>query len=316
MIKKNTQTMDQYIQALVKRGRPFANGVDMYEVAMDVTVCERDKSYQTDLRINRSSRLAKNWDIRLCDPIQVSYRGGHVYVFNGWHRLQAAKALKLKEIQATLYLNLTLQDEINLFLHQEKERLNVRPRERFLALKGFGDPRVCYLDSVMQKYNFSPYLGRNQTTYKINAIGVLMEQAIRLDGDSGTTLASQEWTDWLFGDIFDASNWGCQTNATSKDILLGLTEAYIKTKNAGILDIATQNLVRAMRPFGPDALISISHVAYAGKSNSAARMRALMLDIAEGKRDICDLQRYLADIEIVTPDIPDADDGNAQTDEE
>ena len=55
---------------------------------------ESDTSYQRPIDLKRVQRIVENFDARLVNPLKVSGRDGHYYVFDGAHTLAALKEIK------------------------------------------------------------------------------------------------------------------------------------------------------------------------------------------------------------------------------
>jgi hypothetical protein len=53
------------------------------------TMLETDASYQRKIDLARVDRIVASFDARLVNPVKVSNRGGHFYVFDGAHTLAA-----------------------------------------------------------------------------------------------------------------------------------------------------------------------------------------------------------------------------------
>ncbi len=87
-------------------------------LTLPIGALEIDPTYQRDLDLNWAKNIAENFNPQLLEVLQVSYREGHYYVFDGQHTL---KALEMKfgdtdyPVSCKVYHGLTKQEEAQLF---------------------------------------------------------------------------------------------------------------------------------------------------------------------------------------------------------
>lgn len=87
-------------------------------LTLPLGILEVDTAYQRNLDLNWAKSIAENFNPRLLEVLQVSYRRGHYYVFDGQHTL---KALEIKfgdtdyPVACKVYHGLTKQEEAQLF---------------------------------------------------------------------------------------------------------------------------------------------------------------------------------------------------------
>ena len=82
---------------------------------------ESDTSYQRPIDLKRVQRIVENFDARLVNPLKVSEREGHYYVFDGAHTLAALKEIKKFDnfmVDVMLFHGLAYEDEAYLFALQ------------------------------------------------------------------------------------------------------------------------------------------------------------------------------------------------------
>ncbi len=106
------------------------------------TMIESDTSYQRDIKMNRVNKIVENFDPRLVNPLKISFREGHYYVFDGAHTLAALKKIHKFEnfpVMCMIFHGLTYADEAYLFALQRGESQDVASAARIKALIISGD---------------------------------------------------------------------------------------------------------------------------------------------------------------------------------
>lgn len=118
-----------------------------YEFArLPSTLLESDTSYQRPIDMKRVERIVENFDPRLVNPLKISLRDGHYYVFDGAHTLAALKEVNKFDnfmVSVMLFHGLTYEDEAYLFALQRGESKEVATAARLRALMLSNDERAC-----------------------------------------------------------------------------------------------------------------------------------------------------------------------------
>ena len=110
------------------------------------TMLESDTSYQRPIDMKRVERIVENFDARLVNPLKVSSRDRHYYVFDGAHTLAALKENNKFSnfmVDCMLFHGLTYEDEAYLFALQRGESKEVATAARLKALLLSNDERAC-----------------------------------------------------------------------------------------------------------------------------------------------------------------------------
>lgn len=81
---------------------------------------------------NTVKTLAQRWDDKKCDPLRVSFRDGRFWVYDGQHRLGAAKILG-KEDMLCVITELSCAEEALTFAEQDDNRKAVTALEKLNA---------------------------------------------------------------------------------------------------------------------------------------------------------------------------------------
>lgn len=120
-------------------------------------VLESDTSYQRPIDAKRVARIVENFDPRLVNPLKVSDRDGHYYVFDGAHTLASLKEVNKFEnfmVDCMLFHGLTYEDEAYLFALQRGESKEVATAARLKALLLSNDDRACDFRLLTERAGF------------------------------------------------------------------------------------------------------------------------------------------------------------------
>jgi hypothetical protein len=109
-------------------------------IATDALVV--DERYQRPLEEHRVAKIAKSFDETLFGVLEVSSRNGNRqhHVFDGQHRLAAARKLKLTDVPCLVHERLKPEQEAEMFVRLQRERKNINPQDRFRARLFYRDP--------------------------------------------------------------------------------------------------------------------------------------------------------------------------------
>ena len=146
----NAQKMQQKISDMTPQQQKALHMVDEkcgYEFTrLSSMALESDISYQRPIDAKRVARIVENFDARLVNPLKVSNRDGHFYVFDGAHTLAALKEVSKFDnfmVPCMLFHGLTYEDEAYLFALQRGESKEVATAARIKALILSGNPNAA-----------------------------------------------------------------------------------------------------------------------------------------------------------------------------
>ena len=140
------------------------------------TVLESDTSYQRPIDMKRVQRIVDNFDARLVNPVKVSFRDGHYYVFDGAHTLASLKEVNKFDnfpVQCMLFHGLTYEDEAYLFALQRGESKEVATAARMKALLKSNDEKACDLRRRTEAAGFQLTTSRSSARGKLSCVAKL-----------------------------------------------------------------------------------------------------------------------------------------------
>ena len=130
--------------------------------------------YQKDLNIERVKRIVEKFDVHRMRPIEVSYRDGEYWVFDGQHRANAYYILGLTEIPAVIHMGLTYQDEAYLFARQQEDVGSVNTNHKWNALVEAKDPETMEIVKLCKDWGFT-ILQKNNRGNNIRCVKTLRD---------------------------------------------------------------------------------------------------------------------------------------------
>ena len=130
--------------------------------------------YQKDLNIPRVENIVKKFDINRMRPIDVSFRDGEYWVFDGQHRANAYLIMGYTEIPAIVHYGLTYEDEAYLFARQQEEVGAVNCNHKWNALTEAKDPEVMDITRLCRAWGFT-VLEKNNRGNNIKCVKTLRD---------------------------------------------------------------------------------------------------------------------------------------------
>ena len=124
-------TKDQMIELMEKINRGNKNNLESRRSALNTLVgafpvggkvfavvaldeLHIDESYQRSLQ-NHVKVIARDWNPTKCDPLKINFRAdGFFYVWDGQHRLEAARLRGIKYLLCDIVVGLTQEQEASL----------------------------------------------------------------------------------------------------------------------------------------------------------------------------------------------------------
>lgn len=216
-----------------------------------------DDRYQRPLDQARVGRIVKKFDPAQFGVLEVSDRGGTYAVFDGQHRLVAARKLGMERVPCLVHTNVSPEREAELFVAHQAGRKGVTSVERFKARVFAGDPVA---NEVYEAVAASPFYidGHARDGWSIRSVTAL-ERVYHMG---------------LLPQVLDtiADLWGGDDRATDPGLIEGmalLIEGYDNRLDGRAL--------RRLRATPPIDIVrrSLGRMSYASSKSSDRRMAVL-----------------------------------------
>jgi hypothetical protein len=113
-------------------------------------------AYQRGEEDTQVSRIMREWDERLLDPVRAARRmDGTLWVYEGQQRCIAAERLGYTHVQGVVLNIDTVADEAWLFDHANGGKRKVNGQYRHRAQVLYGDPVAVRMEAVLQEFGFT-----------------------------------------------------------------------------------------------------------------------------------------------------------------
>jgi hypothetical protein len=130
--------------------------------------------YQKRLNKERVASIVKNFDPDRMRPIELSFRNGQYFCFDGQHRLAAYIERCETYIPSMVHTGLTYEQEAYLFARQQVDVGSVTAMNKWNALKEANDPSVIHIREVALKHGYTVGLTK-QHCRNINAVKTIQD---------------------------------------------------------------------------------------------------------------------------------------------
>lgn len=179
---------------------------------LNIDIIKMDK-YQRAVNMAKVRYIAQNYDPDRDRPIEVSFRDGLYFCFDGQHRVAVHKLLGDKTVLAQVHFGLSFTDECRLFSEQHENEQTVSIRDRWNAAVFAGNKSPQTMEIIRacagMGYRVSPeHTNRNRTFSCIQELTKIHAK----HGVNGLTTM-------LF--VVDTA-WKDQPNNTHHDIVAGI----------------------------------------------------------------------------------------------
>lgn len=114
-----------------------------------------DPSYQRPIDEKRVARMADDFRPEMLGALEVSQRNGHFAVFDGQHRLAAAKLRDFDTLPCLVHTDMTVSEEADLFNRLQRDRKGVHPVDAYKARLTAGDPTITEIEKILSSTGFA-----------------------------------------------------------------------------------------------------------------------------------------------------------------
>lgn len=182
-----------------------------------------DDLYQRELQPARVRKMAGEFDYHKVNPLQVSFRDGKYWCYNGMHTMELLKYMnggKDLDVKCRVVYGLTWLDEVELFLAQSgKYARAVAMNDKFRTKFNSGDKDVVKMVRLAEKCGILVDFKPAKTDCKIVALSTLYRIF--------TNMEEQEYIDFL---TLIMKTWHGSKDSLSTEMLRGMY-VFFKTYN-------------------------------------------------------------------------------------
>lgn len=135
--------------------------------------------YQKALNKERAKKIADNFDIDRMRPIDVSYRDGKFWCFDGQHRTYAYRLMGKRTVPCIIHYNLSYEHEAMLFAQQQENVGSVLAHHKWNALVEAKDEITMDIVNIARTQGFT--IRKSSTSkHNINCVKVLQDMYAEL----------------------------------------------------------------------------------------------------------------------------------------
>lgn len=197
--------------------------------------------YQRILKHHRVMKIVKDFDIHRMRPIEVNFRDGHYYCFDGQHRLNAYRIMGFEKIPAIIHTDCDYVREAMLFANQAENVRSVSNKDRWNAERMAGQREAVRICKICGDYGYTVADKHADKSYNIRCIASL-QTIIRSENGEGALA-------WVMRMVYRC--WRGLPHAVDCDIIDGLASFWYNY--CGKMDEA--RLEKILRKVTPEVLI-------------------------------------------------------------
>lgn len=182
-------------------------GREVKEVAIDEIIIG---AYQRKLRKNQAMKIFRNFKESRMRPIEVSYRSGKYWCWDGQTRLMVYKMLGRKYIPCQVHYGLTYEDDCYNYAEQQDDVAAITSAHKWKALVEAKDPETLGIIKICGDHGYTIMPTRHFGS-NISAVETMRFLYRNLD---------KKWIDdilWLM-----KTTWKYKDGSTESDIIKGL----------------------------------------------------------------------------------------------
>lgn len=154
--------------------------------------------YQKALNKERAKKIADSFDIDRMRPIDVSYRDGKFWCFDGQHRTYAYRLMGKRTVPCIIHYNLSYEHEAMLFAQQQENVGSVLAHHKWNALVEAKDKDTMDICDIARVQGFT--IRKSASKRNINCVKVLQDIYFDLGDTTLATILRTVATAWNFMD--------------------------------------------------------------------------------------------------------------------
>lgn len=231
-----------------------------------------DESYQRSLQ-NHVKIIARDWNPTKCDPLKINFReDGNFYVWDGQHRLEAARLRGIKYLLCDITVGLTQEQEAELFGCQGMGIKKPDPYDIFKANVCAGEEIDTAIKDMCDIYD----LVVNRNNKKAGNLSCLtLVRDIFKKGD-------EKYFDWVL-ELLHKARWNEFPQSHCHRIVNSLYE--IRKFSEEQNEFVQRKLIAYLKKTNPDDLLINATIKYPQFKDESKKLKLFLLDIVNGDSD-------------------------------
>ena len=282
-------TKDQMIELMEKLNRGRKDNLESRRSALNILVgafpvggkvfavvaldeLHIDESYQRSLQ-NHVKIIARDWNPTKCDPLKINFReDGNFYVWDGQHRLEAARLRGIKYLLCDITVGLTQEQEAELFGCQGIGIKKPDPYDIFKANVCAGEEIDTAIKDMCDIYD----LVVNRNNKKAGNLSCLtLVRDIFKKGD-------EKYFDWVL-ELLHKARWNEFPQSHCHRIVNSLYE--IRKSSEEQNEFVQRKLIAYLKKTNPDDLLINATIKYPQFKDESKKLKLFLLDIVNGDSD-------------------------------
>lgn len=177
----------------------------------------RMAAYQRRPSANKVKRIVEEFDEHRFRPVELSYRDGQYWCFDGQHRIRVCQIMKQPFVRAQVHFGLTYEQEAFLFAEQHRNETHIAKRDEWMARleSGKEDKGTCDIVEAVESFGYKIIAdGRHGDACKTIGTVRELQKVYAHHGKQGIK-------DLMF--VVDTA-WNGAPYATHRDIIAGLVK--------------------------------------------------------------------------------------------
>ena len=215
--------------------------------------------------------IAKEWNPTKCDPLKINFReDGNFYVWDGQHRLEAARMRGIKYLLCDIVVGLTQAQEAELFGCQGIGIKKPDPYDIFKANICSGEEIDTAIKEMCDKYNLVVSRGKQPG----NLSCLTLARDIFEKG-----YEDREYFEWTL-ELLNKAKWNEFPQAHCHRIINALYEIRksVNVEN----EFVQKKLITYFKESSPDELLLNSTIKYPHFKAESKKVKLFLLDIIKG----------------------------------
>ncbi len=231
-----------------------------------------DESYQRSLQ-NHVKIIARDWNPTKCDPLKINFReDGNFYVWDGQHRLEAARLRGIKYLLCDITVGLTQEQEAELFGCQGMGIKKPDPYDIFKANVCAGEEIDTAIKDMCDIYD----LVVNRNNKKAGNLSCLtLVRDIFKKGD-------EKYFDLVL-ELLHKARWNEFPQSHCHRIVNSLYE--IRKSSEEQNEFVQRKLIAYLKKTNPDDLLINATIKYPQFKDESKKLKLFLLDIVNGDSD-------------------------------